>query len=92
MIKQLIFVEEGTINIDELKENLTGETRVIVYKQGGCKPEIIHTQITTIDDKNIEQFKRKTINLCEALLREKSLTKRAKKRISEFGEDYLWRR
>lgn len=90
MIKQLIFVEDGTVDIDELKENLTGETKVIVYRQGGCKPEIIHTQITTIDDNSIERLKRKTINLCEALLQEKSLTKRAKKRISEFGKDYLW--
>lgn len=90
MIKQLIFVEEGTVDIDKLMDNLTEETKVIVYRQGGCKPEIINTQIKTLDDNTIARFKRETINLCEALLREKSLTKRAKKRILEFGEDYLW--
>lgn len=90
MIKQLIFVEEGTVDIDKLMDNLTEETKVIVYRQGGCKPEIINTQIKTLDDNTIARFKREAVALCEALLREKSLTKRAKKLITEFGEDYLW--
>lgn len=41
MIKRIIFVEDGTTDIDDLKQSLGGDTKVIVYRQGGNPPSVL---------------------------------------------------
>ena len=40
MIKTFIFVEDGSIDIDELKEDVGNDVRVIAYRQGAAVPII----------------------------------------------------
>lgn len=52
MIKNVIYVEDGSVDIDELQETFGEETKVIVYRQGSVKPiiEQLATPIETYDD------------------------------------------
>lgn len=49
MIKNIIYVEDGSVDVDELKEMLGEETKIIVYRQGAVKP-IIEQLDTPIDN------------------------------------------
>ena len=40
MIKNVIYVEDGSVDVDELQESLGEDTKVIVYRQGARRPEI----------------------------------------------------
>lgn len=43
-IKKFIFVEDGTVDTDELEEELrlrSPETKLVVYRQGGRPPECV---------------------------------------------------
>lgn len=40
MIKTFIFVEDGSIDIDELKQDVGNDVRVIAYRQGAAVPII----------------------------------------------------
>lgn len=40
MIKTFIFVEDGSVDLDELKNNVGDDVFVITYRQGGMRPEI----------------------------------------------------
>lgn len=44
MIKNIIYVEDGSVDIDELKEGLNEETKVIVYRQGSTPPKLIQPE------------------------------------------------
>ena len=44
MIKNIIYIEDGSVDIDELKEGLNEETKVIVYRQGSRPPVIIQPE------------------------------------------------
>lgn len=41
MIKRMIFVEDGTVALDELQESLGDDTKVIVYRSGSNPPSIL---------------------------------------------------
>lgn len=34
MIKNILYVEDGSVDIDELENNLGKETKIVVYRQG----------------------------------------------------------
>mgnify|MGYP000768570207 CR=1 FL=1 len=40
MIKTFIFVEDGSVDLDELKNNVGDDVFVITYRQGSMRPEI----------------------------------------------------
>ena len=40
MIKNVIYIEDGSVDVDELQESLGEDTKVIVYRQGAKRPEI----------------------------------------------------
>lgn len=40
MIKTFIFVEDGSIDVAQLQEDVGDDVRVIVYRQGAAKPII----------------------------------------------------
>ena len=41
MIKNFIFVEDGSVDVDEVQDVLDETTKIIVYRQGSKPPEII---------------------------------------------------
>ena len=71
MIKNILYVEDGSIDVDELQECLDEETKIIVYRQG-AKPPILEQPkepIKCFTDSMVERYIR-TINLARTLLEE----------------------
>lgn len=98
MIKNLLYVEDGSIDLEALEETLNSETRIIVYRQGSTPPKLVQPEQPISDifedawvkaqEKN-KILENKTEELLCKLLKEKSLTKRAQKLINKFGADNL---
>ncbi len=40
MIKNILYIEDGSVDVEELQESLNEETKIIVYRQGS-KPPIL---------------------------------------------------
>ena len=65
MIKNIIYVEDGSVDVDELQLSLGEDTKIIVYRQGATKPVIeqLATPIQTAFDYSEREAKReKTLN------------------------------
>lgn len=98
MIKNLLYIEDGSVDIDALEATLNGETKIIVYRQGSTAPILVQPEqpISDIFDdawvktkEELKKFREKTEKLTYKLLQEKSLTKRARKLIERFAKDNL---
>ena len=53
MIKNILYVEDGSVDVDALEDSLGNETKVIVYRQGRTMPMLIQPTEpikTEIDD------------------------------------------
>ena len=61
MIKNIIYVEDGSINVDELQESLGEDTKIIIYRQGATKPvvEQLVTPIKTDYDTALDNLRHK---------------------------------
>ena len=44
MIKNILYVEDGSVDVDELKEGLSPETKIIVYRQGSAIPRLVQVE------------------------------------------------
>ena len=60
MIKNIIYVEDGSVDVDELQSNLGEDTKIIVYRQGATKPVIeqLATPIQTAFDYSEREARR----------------------------------
>ena len=48
--KQILFVEDGSVDLDELKTALQGtDIKVIVYRQGSKMPQLVNLQEKLIE-------------------------------------------
>lgn len=85
MIKTFIFVEDGSVDIEELQCELGDETKVIVYRQGAIRPEIKQPEfpISTFKDKSHEETKK----VLEKVLSFK-MSKKLYKELEELYTDY----
>ena len=61
MIKNIIYVEDGSVDVDALEEQFGNDTGIIVYRQGAVKPEILQLAepINTDIDEAEEKFIRR---------------------------------
>lgn len=41
MIKNILYVEDGSVDVDDLEDSLGGETKVIVYRKGSVMPMLV---------------------------------------------------
>ena len=85
MIKTFIFVEDGSIDVEELENALGSESKVIVYRQGASRPEIKQPEspISTFKDKSHEETKK----VLEKVLSFK-MSKKLYKELEELYTDY----
>ncbi len=99
MIKNILYVEDGSVDLDELKSTLTTETKIIVYRQGSTPPVLVQPLLPINDifseaefkaEKELKELRKETEELLCKLLKEKCLTNRARKLIDKFGTDYIW--
>lgn len=57
MIKNILYVEDGSVDLDELESTLTTETKIIVYRQGSTLPRLVQLQVPINDTFSEEEFK-----------------------------------
>lgn len=57
MIKNILYVEDGSVDIDDLEETLGNETKVILYRQGSTPPILVQPKepIKDIYDDYVER-------------------------------------
>lgn len=60
MIKTFIFVEDGSVDLDELKNNVGDDVFVITYRQGSMRPEIQQPRepVSQWNDKSYSETKK----------------------------------
>lgn len=70
MIKTIIFVEDGSVDVEELRESLGAETKVVVYRQGAAIPRIEQpsTPIADFIDDRLEEFHKQNIAIRDAFI------------------------
>lgn len=99
MIKNILYVEDGSVDLFALHSTLTAETKIIVYRLGSNPPVLVQPQLPINDifseeefkaQKKLEELRKETEQLIRKLLKEKFLTNRARKLIDKFGIDYIW--
>lgn len=67
MIKNILYVEDGSIDVDALETLLGEETKVIVYRQGAAIPKLEQINpINTKKDDTLDEVK----NICEKCITE----------------------
>ena len=88
MIKNIIYVEDGSIDVEELEASLDETTRVILYRQGSKPPEVVQLQqpINDTFDSICERQKNKLENVREQLEKafELKMSKKLKNLLSEL--------
>lgn len=56
MIKNILYVEDGSVDLDELESTLTTETKIIVYRQGSTLPILVQLQVPINDTFSEAEF------------------------------------
>lgn len=90
MIKNIIYVEDGSVDVDELREVVGSDTRIIIYRQGAPKPEVLtlsEPMLTSQDEKENTFGKRieATGNIF-AELHDMKMTKKVKDKIRQLHD------
>lgn len=90
MIKTFIFVEDGSVDIDELKEDVGNDVRVIAYRQGAAVPIIQQPaepvkDIFDFQDTHIYKPTQKALN---EVLSKCKISKKVRKILEELYNDY----
>lgn len=55
MIKNILYVEDGSVDVEDLGQTLGCETKIIVYRQGSNPPILEQPKIPIITHQEIEQ-------------------------------------
>ena len=84
MIKTFIFVEDGSVDLDELKNSVGDDVLVVTYRQGAAPPQIQQPKepVSQWNDKSYYETKK----VLERLLG--SSYKMSKKLLRELNELY----
>jgi hypothetical protein len=56
MIKNILYVEDGSVDLDELESTLTTETKIIVYRQGSYPPTLVQPRLPINDISSEAEF------------------------------------
>ena len=82
MIKTFIFVEDGSVDLDELKSSVGDDVHVIPYRQGAAPPAIQQPREPVSQNSYLEQLKAENFSLREQLI---AITKFALEMCDEDG-------
>lgn len=91
MIKTIIFVEDGSVDIDDLKESVGEETLVVPYRQGAPLPHIEQPREPldkTVVDILFKQHEARRDATCKALEKVLDTCKISKKVQKILGDLY----
>lgn len=84
MIKNIIYVEDGSVDVDELIEELDETTRVIIYRQGSKPPILVQPENAINDYKDsIYQRQEKLLKDIRTVL-EKALNLKMSKKLNKL--------
>lgn len=89
MIKTFIFVEDGSVDIDELQDELGNDVRVVPYRQGATMPTIIQPAEPVKDIFDIQDTRifKPTQKALENVLKCK-ISKKVRKILETLYADY----
>lgn len=91
MIKNIIYIEDGSVDVDELIDELDETTKVIVYRQGSKPPILVQPEksinnyIDSIYDKQEKRLDKVKTALEEAF--QLKMSKKLKKLLDELYTD-----
>ena len=88
MIKTFIFVEDGSVDLDELKSNVGDDVFVVTYRQGASPPEIRQPReaVSHYKDKSFEE----TRSVLNEVLGWYKMSKKLRKKLDDlFGKYYV---
>lgn len=91
MIKNILYVEDGSVDVDELIDELDETTKVIVYRQGSKPPILVQpeTSINNYTD-SVCLMQEKRLDNVKATLEEVfnlKMSKKLKKLLDELYTD-----
>ena len=91
MIKRFLYVEDGSVCVDDLEKTLDGETKIIVYRQGSHPPILVEPRETVRQHSEIKLLKEALDikdELLEAYRKENESLKQSplRKRIMKGGQ------
>ena len=87
MIKTFIFAEDGSVDIDELKEKLGNDVLVVPYRQGATPPQIQQPRepVSEWNDKSYSETKK----VLERILNgDYKMSKKLRKELDDLYADY----
>ena len=90
MIKNIIYVEDGSVDVDELKQVVGRDTHVIVYRQGAPKPEVLALSVPLVTAQDEEEYTLRrrleaTGNIF-ADLHDMKMTKKVRRKIQQLHD------
>lgn len=88
MIKTFIFAEDGSVDIDELKERLGDDVLVVPYRQGATPPQIQQPRepVSEWADKAYSETKKVLENLLDGNYK---MSQKLRQKLDElYGEYY----
>ena len=84
MIKNIIYVEDGSVDVDALIEELDETTRIIIYRQGSKPPILVQPENAINDYKDsIYQRQEKRLETIRIAL-EKAFNLKMSKKLSKL--------
>lgn len=93
MYKTVIFVEDGSVDLEELKGNLDRDTLVVTYRQGANAPQIQQPErfIAAFDDDYVRKLHGEVNDLIVEILRGDycKISVKLRKRLEELYVNYF---
>lgn len=91
MIRNIIYVEDGSIDIDTLEQELAKDTKIIVYRQGANLPiiEQLTNPIQNAWDNTDKMMMVEIKNLLTHIFESKTVPKLIKKEAENIFADYF---
>lgn len=91
MIKTFIFVEDGSVDIDELKGEVGNDVRVIAYRQGATMPTICQPKepVKDILDYQDQRIFKPTEKALNEVLTKCKISKKVRNILESLYTDYF---
>ena len=91
MIKTIIYVEEGSVDVDLLEAEVGDETRVIEYRKGSTPPKVeqFERPIANAWDCRNQRMENKFKKLLVDIFNSKTTPKTIKNKANEIFVDYF---
>lgn len=87
MIKTFIFVEDGSVDLDELKSSVGDDVLVVTYRQGAAPPQIQQPKepVSEWNDKSYSETKKVLERILDG---DYKMSKKLRKELEDLYSEY----